>query len=166
MVRPINALGEVERVRGQFEAARAHHLRALAICRQLGDQTSLPSILCDIAHVSLDLGDTSSASDAAEEAIAIATQLENMVSITNALDALGRCRVAQGDPGNAVELWAEAHLLHQQLGLPVERRDQSALARDLDAAKSSLGPDRFAHHWDTATQSRRVWSALVSQDLR
>ncbi len=78
IVRPINALGEVERVRGQFEAARAHHLRALAICQQLGEQTSLPSILCDIAHVSLDLGDTSSASEAAEEAIAIATQLENM----------------------------------------------------------------------------------------
>ena len=165
-VRPINALGEVERVRGQFEAARAHHLRALAICQQLGEQTSLPSILCDIAHVSLDLGDTSSASEAAEEAIAIATQLENMVGITNALDALGRCRVAQGDPGNAVELWAAAQLLHQQLGLPVERRDQPALARDLDAAKTGLGPDRFAQHWDTATQSPRVWFRPVSQDLR
>ena len=87
-------------------------------------------------------------------------------SITNALDALGRCRVAQGDPGNAVELWAAAQLLHQQLGLPVERRDQPALARDLDAAKTSLGPDRFAQHWDTATQSPRVWFRPVSQDLR
>jgi len=164
MVRPINALGEVERVRGRFEAARAHHLRALAICRQLGDQTSLPSILCDIAHVSLDVGDTGSACEAADEAMAIATELENMVGITNALDALGRCRVAQGDPGTAIELWAEAHELHQQLGLPVERRDQPGLTRDLDSARTSLGAERFAYHWDTGTQSCRV-RTLAEQGL-
>jgi predicted ATPase len=154
MVRPINALGEVERARGRWMAARAHHLRALALCRQLGDQSSLPSILCDIAHVSLDLGNPDAACDAVEEAFAIATELENLVGITNSLDALGRCRLARGNPGNAVELWAEADVLHAQLGLPVERRDQPALARDLDSARASLGQDGFAHHWDTAARSR------------
>ena len=34
MVRPINTLGEIERARGRFVAARAHHVRALAICRR------------------------------------------------------------------------------------------------------------------------------------
>ena len=116
--------------------ARAHHLRALTLCRQLGDQSSLPSILCDIAHVSLDLGDTLAACDAAEEAFAIATELENLVGITNSLDALGRCRLAQGEPGIAVELWAEADLLRVQLGLPVERRHPTR-ARP----RSRLGPD-------------------------
>ena len=138
LVRPINALGELAREMGDLAEARDRHMQALDLCRELGEEASLPSILADIAHVALDLTDLASATLAAEEALAIASRLGNAVGVATALDVLGRCRLAQGAPATAIEQWRESDALRSDLGCPVERRDREVLDRDREAAITSM----------------------------
>ena len=147
MIRPLNALGETASATGRFDEAGRWHHEALAVCRSLGEQGSLPSILCDIAHLELELGNITAAHTAALQALEVASHLGNAVGVANALDALARQRLSVGNPERAVELWAEADLLHTELGLPVEQRDKPALERAQNAARRILGPVKFAQHW-------------------
>jgi non-specific serine/threonine protein kinase len=147
LIRPLNALGETSHALGRLDEARLRHNEALAMCAALGELGSQPSILCDIAHVALELGDTTAGGDAAEKALAIASELGNHVGVANALNALACFKLAYGDAAHAVELWAEADALHLELGLPVEQRVASAIGRDKTIALSILGSERYLDHY-------------------
>jgi non-specific serine/threonine protein kinase len=147
LIRPLNALGETSYALGRLDEARLRHNEALALCATLGELGSQPSILCDIAHVAIELGDTTAGGDAAEMALSIASELGNQVGVANALNALACFKLAYGEAAQAVELWAEADTLHLELGLPVEQRVANAIERDKAIALSMLGSDRFLHHY-------------------
>ena len=133
--------------------AHAAHRLAIALAgfwdsrSLLGEVGSLPSILADVAHVALDQGGPAAAREAADEALVIATRLGNAVGVASALDALGRCLLAEGDVGAAAEVWGESDALRRDLGHPVERRDQEVLRRERQIARDRLGEDAFAERW-------------------
>ncbi|MBI4884556.1 MAG: tetratricopeptide repeat protein [Actinobacteria bacterium] len=148
LIRPLNALGESAHALGRLDEALLRHNEALSMCVALDDQGSQPSILCDIAHVSLELADAVGARKAADRSLEVASQLGNQVGVAHSLNALGCCHLVGGEVARAVELWAESEVMHAELGLPVERRVRDAIERDQAIAISVLGIDRYRAHCD------------------
>jgi predicted ATPase len=137
LVRPVNALGELARERGDLALALRQHHAALELARELGDLGSLPSILADVANVAADLGHADDARRHAEEAVAIATRRANPAGVAAGLDALGRALCRLGDTEAALDVWAESSALRADIHHPVERRDRAALDRDRELATST-----------------------------
>ena len=153
LIRPINAIGETARAQGCPGVAVERHREALELCRSLGERASQPSILCDIAHASLDLGELRDAEAAAHQALAIARQLGNIVGVANSLDTLARFHHLTGDHRTAVERWGEASAHHDAIGLPIERRDRAQYRQDVASALDLLGESVFADRWEIGRAS-------------
>ncbi|MGQ0832492.1 MAG: ATP-binding protein [Microthrixaceae bacterium] len=153
MIRPLNNLGELARARGDLTAASTWHREALEICDEVGERASLPAVLTAMAQAALDCDDLAGATAAAEEALAVAVDLENAVGRATALEVLGRATFEAGRTEDAVGLWAQASILRDQLGLPIEVRDRRLHDRLVSAARAGLGDAAFQQAWDAASVS-------------
>jgi tetratricopeptide (TPR) repeat protein len=102
-------------VAGDFDSERETHLARLAVAQAHGDVARTADALEVLAEIALDEADAATARSYAEEALAIA-QPGLPVEVREALIALSRAAVAEGDLGSAARSLTQAFEAAEKIG--------------------------------------------------
>jgi tetratricopeptide (TPR) repeat protein len=90
------ALGNVERSRGMLDSARVSYEEALALARELGDNSEVAAATGALGQVALLERDFDSAVDFAQQSIDLAASADWDSGVANGLIELGQAQLAQG----------------------------------------------------------------------
>jgi tetratricopeptide (TPR) repeat protein len=157
-VRPLNSLGELARLRGDYDTALGRHREAVQICQTLGDRFGQRNVLCGLAQASIADGSPDNALAYATDALHIALESANTLQVAFAREAKALGYAACGQPDRAVRLWAAAQVRRESIAAPLERRDREPLAEAIGDARGELGDDAFSAAW-------RLGAALTDDEL-
>lgn len=116
----LNNMGDLHRVLGQYEQAHSLHQAALQTARSLGDQWNEQSVLEGMARYYRDMGDLATARRLVEEAIAMVTEMDVIISVAHHYNILGLVMLEAGDWDEAQQAFSDAIQLsrtggHQQV---------------------------------------------------
>jgi predicted ATPase len=128
----LRELGQVERLRGNYAAARTRLEECLALRQRLGHSTFLPSALSQLAEVMLCQGEFPAARALAEQGLALARAGADPSFTVGPLRVLGRAAYRQG------ELQQARKRLEEALSCPGER-GHPLVAIDLAEVLAGLG---------------------------
>lgn len=129
---------------GASDSAQGHYLQALEVAREVRDQRAQAIALNNLAHLALDAGRVSAASDLAAAARVVAEASRDEALLAAVLEGASRCATAAGDPVSGRGLAARAYLMAS------EHRDAAVLvdaAASLTAASRALGDLRAARSY-------------------
>jgi tetratricopeptide (TPR) repeat protein/DNA-binding SARP family transcriptional activator len=116
--------------RGDYALAKAYGMRALDIIEQVQDVETGQQVCVVLADVYRHLGDGPQAIQFARRAVGLAHHMRNGEREARALDSLGRCLLAQGRVGPAVEAFQQAIRLYRDLRQEDQARRIADLLRD------------------------------------
>jgi predicted ATPase len=111
-----NAAGALARVQGDLAQAKRHHLAALELRRQLGDQQAIGASLNGLAVVAMFEGNYLEARQLLEESLAIARQVGDESGTIYVLNNLGVVEMYLWHFDRALQLHEEALGLYRQHG--------------------------------------------------
>ncbi|MCG8608411.1 tetratricopeptide repeat protein, partial [bacterium] len=137
----LNAIGIVQRVRGNREEALKNQEEALAIKRENGQQGGVASLLSNIGIIYQNMGDLSQARKLYEESASILRDLNNKTQLPASLTNLANLLIRQGEFRESKETYGEVI----ELGREIESTYQVALGlNNLSGVQIDLGELREA----------------------
>lgn len=110
------ALGQLFRLRGEYESALEHLAQAKAVRTTLEDKLGLAQVLTETGYVLYRKGEYTKASELSSEALALAREIGDTWSIAEALNNLGSAAMYQGDFAAAQKLYEESLVYKRELG--------------------------------------------------
>ena len=125
-------------VAGEFEDERATHVARLVVAREHGDVARTADALVVLAEIALDEADGATARAYAEEALAIA-QPGLPVEAREALIALSRAQLTEGDPTGATVTLGQAYEAAEKIGQKLALAQCYRVAGCLAAARGMRG---------------------------
>jgi hypothetical protein len=145
------SLGQAQRIAGNPDGARAAWEECLARhdgeYRSLGED-SVP-LLCQLAGLAVDDGDSAAAEPLVEQALGIAREMDNAFSVSRAIELAAAIAAASGVPdaaGRALRLAAAAAAFREASGVPLTWYQDEEVQRWLAPAWALLG-DAAAAAW-------------------
>ena len=129
---------------GASDSAQRHYLQALELAREVRDQRVEAIALNNLAHLALEAGRVSAASDLAAAARVLAEASSDEALLAAVLECASRCATAAGDPVSGRSLAARAFLLAGQHGDATVLVDAAV---GLTAASRALGDMRAARSY-------------------
>ena len=118
-------LGRLAEDKGDAEAAGASYEEALALCRELSDESGAARALRELAFLATNEGDLDRARSLLEKSLALSQRLGDTQLIERALDCLAYLEMAEGDLDRAVALYEEV------LASARRREDTASIASTL-----------------------------------
>jgi predicted ATPase/DNA-binding SARP family transcriptional activator len=122
-------LGGTRLAAGQLPAARDLTLQALAAAEASGEPHVAVESRMQLARVALAANEPSDAGQAAQDALAHATRLENLPLLLDAVNCVAECRLEAGDARGAVALWL--FLASRAEATEAERARSGRIAREV-----------------------------------
>ena len=113
---PINELGLLQRVTGDYLAAAASHQQALELYRDLGDRLGQASALDNLGRVQLATGEYPAAAASHQQALALYRNLDHQTGQALALTNLGNVQARTGDYPAATASHQQALGIFRDLG--------------------------------------------------
>ena len=120
--------------RGDRSGALEHLRRAVGLARGLDDRRLRARFLADIAASGFGVLDLTETRALADEALRDGRAVGDATAVIDALEALGRVYLAEGDASEAVRVLAESKAIHERDGL-----DQAQLLPSLGVALLRAG---------------------------
>jgi predicted ATPase/DNA-binding XRE family transcriptional regulator len=111
-----NAAGNLNRLQGDFAAARAFHEQSLALRQQLGDRTGVAASLHNLGNVASFQRDYDRAKSLLNESLVLRRELGDPWGIALAVNGLGNIVREQGDTTLAWQLYQESLALLRETG--------------------------------------------------
>lgn len=128
----LTALGNIAHDQGDLETARLSQERALAIDREIGNQTGVAAALHNIGNIALLRGEFARAQALFEESYAICREIGKPQNIALSLNVQATVALEQGDAARAEALFAEAYEIYSSIdytfGQSLVRTSQITLA--------------------------------------
>jgi predicted ATPase/DNA-binding XRE family transcriptional regulator len=140
-------LGEVARCCGDYEEAGRSYEAALELYRQLGGKDGIASSLHNLGHVRSRSGDYASAVDCFTRGLLLFVELGDKLSIIECVAGLAGVYAATGKPKIAARLLGASEAALESLNTGLDPADQIEFERNVDLARSQVGPDLFASLW-------------------
>ena len=119
---------------GDYEAASAKHLEALAICTDRGVLPLLACVLNSLGELSTRTGNCLQARDYHTQALRIARDLPEPREEGRALDGIGRSYVKDNEAGKAEPMLAQAMEIYERIGI-LESRGAREMLSDATARR-------------------------------
>jgi non-specific serine/threonine protein kinase len=104
----LKLLGDLMRLEGAHAEAQATYQQSLAIYRALNTKTDEASVLCSLAHVHLQLGETERAASLLNESMLVQRTRANERGMAECLLGFGALAIQRGSPALAVRLLTAA----------------------------------------------------------
>lgn len=140
-------LGRVAEAEGDLETARARLEESLAARRADNDQNGIAASLTALGCVVCTQGDLLRAQALLQEGIATqkseSAVWEDRRGVADALDAVARLQVAQGQTARAARLWGAAQVMRAKIGASLPPVDRATLDRQQASARLALGEAAF-----------------------
>jgi predicted ATPase/class 3 adenylate cyclase len=146
--RTLANLGNVARARGAYGDALDLAREGLAACVAADDRPGAAAAGAALGDAALAAGDHARAGKALSEALLLAFELAQRLSVASCLESLARLAHAQAEPVKAARLLGVADALREEMGTPrppAERREIGTLT---DALQQTTGDDAFRAAWD------------------
>jgi predicted ATPase len=135
----LSHLGDVARARGNVSTAHAMYERAIATFGDLGDRWALALTLVDLGELFTDQGEHQAGHRRFAQALALAREIGYYAGIARGMEAFARSAARRGQSARALRLAGAADAIRQVRGAPLLPAEETALARDLDRARQTLG---------------------------
>ncbi len=147
VVAELNNLGGLAVERGDPNGAQAFADEALMIARESGDAWGASLALRTLGDVSLLRGSSATAATRVAESLDINLRTGNRWGIADSLAAFASISVARGEMENAVQHFASAKALYDQLGIRVPPPLRPDWTEALISARTGVGNERFDAVW-------------------
>jgi predicted ATPase/DNA-binding CsgD family transcriptional regulator len=134
-------LGRVARARGDLPGAARYFNDALVLYRQIDARPEMARCLAGIGLVALAQDDLPAAGASLTESMRLSLAAGHRLAIARGLQALAWLAGASGDLGQATRLVGAAQAVFDALGAQPSGAAVRRSARQLEAARASLGPD-------------------------
>jgi hypothetical protein len=144
-------LGGVLRDRGDLVRAQRLIEESLAESRTINCLDGTAGALCYLAELNRLRGDPVLAAQQAVECLLLAHQLSYTAPLLNCVELLGGMACDQGQPQRTAILLSAAAGLRINKGVPMSPILRPAYERDLAAARTAIGANRFAAAWAEAS---------------
>ena len=145
-----SAQGDIARLSGHTEWARAVYLSCLQGFQEIGDRRCTASTFRNLGLVAMQLDRDGEAVDLLQVALRRRHDLGDLAGVTECLEGLGQLATRGGRDGLAVTLFATAGRLHRETRAstpPIEQRD---IGVAIEVLRSRIGSDRFGDLWAEA----------------
>jgi predicted ATPase/serine/threonine protein kinase len=139
----LNTLGEIARAQADYEAAREFYAEALAIARQESSKYLIPVYTFNLAAVACLQEDYQSARSYALESLEVSEELEDKISIGDALNVFGALAVKAGRMEKSAQFYGAAQAIYEATGFELERVDREFIARYTEEAQAAIGSEAF-----------------------
>lgn len=145
-------LGLVRAATDQRDLAIEHYRRSLRHARASDNDTQVALAQQGLALIYALAGRLSHAADALDESARIVLADRWATGTSYCLEALAAIAVARDAAEDAARFIGAAHAVRQRFGIPEWTAASAVAAPVTDAARATLGDDRFAALWDNGAQ--------------
>jgi predicted ATPase/DNA-binding CsgD family transcriptional regulator len=139
----LNTLGDLARCEQNYTEAQKDYEKGAALLRELGAEHDLASILCNLGHTYLHLGDVEYAQTFFRESMAIHQVQQNRTGMTECLIGIAGTAVNAGEPSAGARLLAFASANSGEPTASVWLATRMEADRYLELAQSSLSEAEF-----------------------
>ncbi len=159
--RVLGNLGEVARQRGDLKTAEARYEQALHHQRRTGWGQLGAYNLLNLGLLSRQRENVTGAFERYKEALALAHSLEDRETVAYALAGLAGVAGEAGDFQRAARLLGAAEALLEKIGAALEQSERDLMDADADAARTTLGEERFGAAWSAGRAL--TWEAAAAE---
>jgi non-specific serine/threonine protein kinase len=145
--RCLHNLGEVARIRGDYQQALARYEASLQVVRELGDQLGLSTVLLNLGATNRALGDLDRATALYREALASQRTMGDVWAVGCTLYGLAGVALDRGHAEQAARLQGAAAALAETVGMVLDPVDRDQADRDVAAVRAELAA-AFAPAWE------------------
>jgi DNA-binding NarL/FixJ family response regulator len=140
-------LGEIQRCHGNYRRAKSLYEESLTFAEELDIKPYRAVLLCNLAQVSLRLGDLAKAIKLCECSLDLTEKAGYQPQFPLCLSALAGIAIQSDQPRRAILLLAAAQAQLKALGIALEPADQAEYDRTLAAVRAGLDQDVFVTAW-------------------
>ncbi len=140
-------LGDVARCMGDPVTARSRAEESLTLFRQVGDKLGVGYALALLGWLAQEDGALQEAGERFVGALVLRRELGDRRGLAECLEGLAGTSVAAGLAASGARLFGAAEALREAIGAAVPPRDRDRYAEQVEAARTSLGPNAFAAAW-------------------
>ena len=161
---PTGNLAEAHFATGNFAAALACGLDAIAMARTNRDRSFLAGVLTNVAAYALAVGDIGQADRAGQEAMRLARDIGTTHYAMCAFQHLGSVAARRGAFERAARLLGASNERYREFGIAREFTEQSLYDRSIEEIRGALGEERLLVHLNegaTMPFERAVDEALL-----
>jgi len=167
MAGAFNALGELVRLQGNYEAARRYYEESLSVVMETGERQREAMLFNNLCFIAYHQQDYRLAMHFAQRGITVARELQSEFRQACFLATLAGPIAALGLPERAARLLGASHARFEALGTRHQPADQSELDLFEAAARNQLGDKAFREAWQAGqalTLQEAVSLALTELD--
>jgi tetratricopeptide (TPR) repeat protein len=145
---PISAfLAQAVQERGDHERAQALYEESLVEAQARGDRHAAAYSLRHLARLCLRRGEAMRAAELIRQGLAPLIELRDRRCTPPALEVLAYALSQRRRPADATRLFAAAHALRDQSGMPLMRAEEQTQERERAVLEARLGRGAFASAW-------------------
>jgi len=137
----INTRGQLLRIQGDLDAARAQFEEVAAVAANLGDHEVQAVALLNLAMVAIDARDPSPAAHLLARVLSITEATGSRSSGQSLLDVCAALAALRGQWSLCAEFYGAAEAQAERTAMRRDPADQQFIDRHLDAARAALGAD-------------------------
>src|SRR5262249_5251189 len=130
-----------------YERAIVFLEKSVAVTRSRWDRIHTQIALRGLAQAHHALGNNDRAAELAGEALRVARESGDRLSIAFVLEVLSRVANTRGDLAQAVQLIASAQALRVEIGVPLAPAYRADREQNIQALRTKLGEQGFARLW-------------------
>jgi non-specific serine/threonine protein kinase len=139
----LTGLGEIARRQKDYESAKNYYEEALNIAREESSKYLIPVYTFNLASVACLQEDYEKAFSYARESLESSEELEDKISIADALNIFAALSVAEGKMNEAARLWGAAQNIYEATGFKLEKVDREFSEHYQNKARASIGDESF-----------------------
>ncbi len=144
----LNVLGEIYRLKGEYEAAQQVYEEALAITRATGHRLREAMLIGNLAVVAFNLGDLDLALRLVRQAYVLALESGNDFIIAEGLCFCGALIGILGDTDRGVRMMGASITQQAAIGTKTQPADQFELDKMMAIIRDRIGEESFDRLWN------------------
>ncbi len=154
-----NLLGEIARIREDYETAQIHYEEVLGIAQTGSFEPLILLSMINLGAVTCVLGDYSRSRKLGQESLRLAHKLGDHLSLGYSFERIAALGVIGGAMEKAVRLKGSMDTIYEDTGYEVEEVDRIFLERYLKTAREAIGQNAFEAEY-TAGRAMSIDSAI------
>ena len=143
----LNVLGDVGRLEADYSRAEALYSRSLALLRQHGIATGVPSVLHNLGYVAHHQGDDSRALGLFLEGLEIFVVQGDQRGIAECLVGVAMASLGLGHPGHAARMFGAGEALLESIGSSPWPTNVGDVQQGRAAVSAQMAAEEFAEAW-------------------
>ena len=143
----LNILGELMRVKGDYESAGQYYEACLEIVKETGERLREAMQYHNLGVVAIHHNQLQLAEKLIKQALTISVEMDNNYNVATGISALAAPAARLGYPKRAARLLGAAHAAMRSLGVNLQPADQIEVDRFIDEVQQLLNEEDFSQAW-------------------